>query len=198
MTPTKIISALTLALLMTAGVASAETIPADSQAAAATTMNTTQTTITRVNAIINDNAFDPHNLVVSPGTTVTWTNHGMTIHSIVAERGSFSSGPIPAGGTYSQVFNDPGTYVYYDPAFGSMGGKGMFGIVVVLPAGTSASTGTPGVPNTGTGGTPSCTNCTPGVPNTGNGGNAAANALMLALSGLVVMGGALVLRKRLS
>jgi plastocyanin len=192
MTPTKLIGALTLALLMTAGVASAETIPANSQAAAATTMNTTHTTITRVNANITDNAFDPHNLVVTPGTTVTWTNRGTVIHSIVADRGSFSSGPIPAGGTYSQVFADPGTYVYYDPAFGSMGGKGMFGIVVVLPNGSVLPGTTTGTGSTGT------TTGTPGLPNTGNGGNAGANALVLALSGAVLLGGALVLRKRLS
>jgi len=189
MTPTKIISALTLALLMTAGVASAETVPADSQAAAATTVNTTHTSITRVNANIIDNAFDPHNIVVAPGTTVTWTNHGTTMHSIVADRGSFSSGPIPVGGTYSQVFSETGTYVYYDPAFGTAGGHGMFGIVVVLPAGVPVPTGTGS-----TGGT---TSGTPGVPNTGAGGEAATNALMLAVSGILAAGGMLALRKRL-
>lgn len=177
-------AALILAFTMSAGVASAQT--ADPAASAATTVNTTHTAVTSVQVSIQNNVFDPHNVVVSPGTTIRWTNLDSVEHSIVADKGAFQSGMIPAGGTYSRVFSDPGTYLYYDPTYGGAGGTGMFGIIVVLPAGSPAlsqsASGTP---------------ATPGVPNTGAGGDAAANILMLSVSALIVAAGTRALLRSL-
>jgi LPXTG-motif cell wall-anchored protein len=186
MTSTRTISAITLALLLCGGVASAQTI----DSSAATTANTTGSTMTHVNIAIEGTTYNPHNVVVSAGSTVVWTNGDSVAHSIVADRGAFSSGAIPAGGTYSQLFTDPGTYLYYDPAHGAAGGQGMFGVIVVLPKNSSTSSGTVtgGVSNTTTGSS-GTTSSNPGVPNTGEGGNAAATALVLALSaGMIGLG----------
>lgn len=69
----------------------------------------------------------------------------------------------------------------------------------ITPTGAVSATGsslptsgvvTVGVPNTGTGGTG-----TPGAPNTGSGGNASMAVLLLALSGLLAVGGSLFLER---
>jgi plastocyanin len=54
----------------------------------------------------------PARLEVAPGTTVTWVNDDPLDHSVVATDGSFDSGLIHAGGTWSHTFNAPGTYAY--------------------------------------------------------------------------------------
>jgi plastocyanin len=184
MTPIRTTTALTLALLMSAGVVSAQTV--DSPTLAATTVNTTHTAITSINADIGDIAFNPHNIVIAPGTTVTWTNRSSASHMIIADNGSFTSGQIPPGGTFSRLFSSTGNYVYYDSVSGSPGGKGMFGIIVVLPEGVPVPVAT-------------CTNCitsTPAFPNTGAGGSALTTILTLVFSGLSVAVGVFVLRKK--
>jgi plastocyanin len=53
-------------------------------------------------------------LMVELGTTVTWTNDdpGMP-HSVTAVDGSFDSGVLQAGGTYSYTFDKPGDFEYF-------------------------------------------------------------------------------------
>ncbi len=52
-------------------------------------------------------------LTVKPGTTVTWTNDdpGM-VHTVTAVDGSFDSGFLQAGQTYSYTFQTPGEFEY--------------------------------------------------------------------------------------
>ena len=59
--------------------------------------------------------YNPNNLTVAAGTTVTWTNQDPFQHAVV-----YSSGPdsvftntIPVGGTFQHIFTSPGTYSYY-------------------------------------------------------------------------------------
>ena len=61
---------------------------------------------------IIDLAFEPATLTVEPGTTVTWTNTGLALHTVTAEDGSFDSGTLENGATFEQTFADPGTYAY--------------------------------------------------------------------------------------
>ncbi len=63
---------------------------------------------------IRDFAFDPPDLSVSVGTTVTWTNEDGTTHTVT---GTDSGGPIASrdlgrGDTYSVTFSEVGTYHY--------------------------------------------------------------------------------------
>jgi plastocyanin len=62
-------------------------------------------------------------LKVSIGTTVTWTNNDPTPHTITADDGSFDSGAIMAGATFSRAFDRPGTYSYHCMFHPSMQGK---------------------------------------------------------------------------
>ncbi len=62
---------------------------------------------------IVDFAFGPTSLVVTEGSTVTWGNNGVAPHTVTDRAGSFDSGLINAGGTYSRTFATAGTYNYF-------------------------------------------------------------------------------------
>jgi plastocyanin len=57
-----------------------------------------------------DNRFEPDDLTVAPGATVTFVNRGTNWHSVAALDGSFESGRIEPGGTYSVRLDTPGEY----------------------------------------------------------------------------------------
>ncbi|HET7002675.1 MAG TPA: cupredoxin domain-containing protein, partial [Puia sp.] len=62
---------------------------------------------------IKNMAFSPGSLSVMAGSTVTWTNSDTTIHTVTADDGSFNSGNIAVGATYSRVFSTAGTFSYH-------------------------------------------------------------------------------------
>jgi plastocyanin len=59
---------------------------------------------------IHSFAFDPPTLEVAPGTEVTWTNHDPTDHTVTADDGSFDSGPLSHGLTFSMTVDRDTTY----------------------------------------------------------------------------------------
>jgi alcohol dehydrogenase (cytochrome c) len=63
-------------------------------------------------AHVLDFRFDPMRIAVPVGTTVSWENQGSTIHTVTATDGTFDSGDLAAGDTFSVTFDTPGTYVY--------------------------------------------------------------------------------------
>jgi plastocyanin/uncharacterized cupredoxin-like copper-binding protein len=56
-------------------------------------------------------AFQPATLRVAAGTEVTWTNQDPAQHTVTAEDGSFDSGAMDQGDTFSTRVNGPITYV---------------------------------------------------------------------------------------
>jgi len=62
---------------------------------------------------IADLKFGPDTLTVSAGATVTWTNSDTTQHTVTADDGSFDSGTLAQGQTFSHTFDTPGTYTYH-------------------------------------------------------------------------------------
>jgi hypothetical protein len=60
-----------------------------------------------------DFAFEPSSVEVQAGTTVTWTNDGQTPHTATADDGSFDSGNVAPGQSFSQAFEQPGTFDYH-------------------------------------------------------------------------------------
>lgn len=62
------------------------------------------------------------------GTTVTWTNKGANFHSLKAYDGSFDSGKLAPGESYSYTFDQPGLFPYICSHHGL---QGMIGQVVV-------------------------------------------------------------------
>ena len=66
----------------------------------------------RVVINITELKFQPEEVEVPSGTTVIFTNNDLVPHSVTQAGGpgpDFDSGPIQPGGTYQQIFRDPGT-----------------------------------------------------------------------------------------
>ena len=81
--------------------------------------------------IMQNISFQPRQIRVQPGTTVTWTNQDGAAHTVTAgtrdnPSGLFNSGNIGAGGSFSFTFEVPGTYNYFCSIH-----AGMDGVVVV-------------------------------------------------------------------
>jgi plastocyanin/uncharacterized cupredoxin-like copper-binding protein len=57
-------------------------------------------------------AFAPATLDVPAGTEVTWTNQDPAPHTVTADDGSFDSGTIDPGATFSSMFDQSGTFTY--------------------------------------------------------------------------------------
>jgi len=62
----------------------------------------------------NGQFYAPASFTVKAGMTVRWVNHDGTTHTATSkETNIFDSGKIPAGGSFSFTFSQPGTYQYY-------------------------------------------------------------------------------------
>ena len=62
---------------------------------------------------IGDNFFDPPNAAVEPGSTITWINRGAVPHTVTADDGSFDSGRLNPGDSYTVAFGGQGTVTYH-------------------------------------------------------------------------------------
>jgi plastocyanin len=78
-------------------------------------------------------AFRDKQISVPVGTTVVWTNTASGSHTVTADDGSFSSGTLGPGGTFSFTFTAAGTFPYYCGFHGGPNGAGMSGVVTVTP-----------------------------------------------------------------
>jgi hypothetical protein len=58
-------------------------------------------------------AFSPGDADVLPGETVTWTNVSERNHTVDADDGSFASGALAPGATFSQVLDAVGAHPYH-------------------------------------------------------------------------------------
>lgn len=56
--------------------------------------------------------FQPQNIRVSAGDTVTWTNNDSVAHTATADNGEFDSASLEPGMTFSHTFEQTGTYDY--------------------------------------------------------------------------------------
>jgi plastocyanin len=68
---------------------------------------------------------------IAVGTTVTWIYNGGLPHTVTADGGSFNSGTMGEGDTFTFTFEEVGTFPYFCRFHGAPGGTGMSGIVNV-------------------------------------------------------------------
>ena len=61
---------------------------------------------------IVDFTYEPAELTVAVGTTVTWTNQDTAPHTATAEDLSFDSGRLDQGQSFEYAFEEAGTFVY--------------------------------------------------------------------------------------
>jgi plastocyanin len=59
--------------------------------------------------------FDPPviTVIIGKNNTVTWDNQDTFTHTVTAIDGSFNSGDIKAGGSWTHTFSSAGNYSYY-------------------------------------------------------------------------------------
>ncbi|MCL5962590.1 MAG: plastocyanin/azurin family copper-binding protein [Chloroflexi bacterium] len=57
--------------------------------------------------------YGPATITIHVGDRITWTNTGSMPHTVTADDGSFDSGTLNNGGTWSYTFTSPGTYTYH-------------------------------------------------------------------------------------
>jgi plastocyanin len=75
---------------------------------------------------LGNRAYNPADLDVAAGTTVTWTNTDSTSHTSTSNAARWNSGIVPPGGTFSFAFQTAGTFPYHCAIH-----PGMAGTVVV-------------------------------------------------------------------
>jgi mono/diheme cytochrome c family protein len=60
----------------------------------------------------NEYGFNPYRTRVKAGSRVTWLNNGRATHTIVAQDGSWTTGPLQPAQTGYVTFDKPGVYPY--------------------------------------------------------------------------------------
>lgn len=65
-----------------------------------------------VEVAIVDFAFDPAQIEIAAGTTVSWTNEDSVPHTATADDGSFNTGVLQQGNSATHTFDTPGTFPY--------------------------------------------------------------------------------------
>ena len=58
-------------------------------------------------------AFSPSSITIVEGTTITWTNKDLVLHTVTSNDSLFYSTTIGSGKTYSNTFSTAGTYLYH-------------------------------------------------------------------------------------
>ena len=60
-----------------------------------------------------DFAFEPSSVTIPAGATVTWTNTGSRPHTVTADDGSFDSGNLAPGESFTHTFTEAGSISYH-------------------------------------------------------------------------------------
>ena len=66
-----------------------------------------------VTVSIKNFAFNPSNITVAPGTTVTWLNNDSVPHTTTSDNGMWDSETLQPGQSFSVRFDTPGTFSYH-------------------------------------------------------------------------------------
>lgn len=83
---------------------------------------------------IGNFAFNPPEVTVRSGTTVTWTNGDDSPHTVVAKDHQFRSKALDTADKFSFTFTTPGVYEYFCSLHPHMLGK------IVVQTGTGSNT----------------------------------------------------------
>ena len=109
-----------------AAVPAETTTPAESTTPAQTTTPAPNSTTT---VDISNHAFNPAQLNVAPGTTVTFVNNDAEPHTATADNGLFDTGVLEPGSSFEVLLDGSGTVTYHCELHPHMQGS-----IVVGPA----------------------------------------------------------------
>jgi plastocyanin len=115
---------LTLGLL--AGCGGTSTTATTAGGAATTGGAATSAAGNAVQVMMTNRSYQPQQVTVKVGDTVTWVNQDAPKHDVVADNGEFKRDLFDKGGTFSLTFTKAGTYPYHCSIH-----PGMVGAVVV-------------------------------------------------------------------
>lgn len=92
---------------------------------------------------MQDFIFAPGTITIQVGTAIDFPNTGKEPHTATADDGSWDSGNVNGGDSFSFTFNSAGTFPYFCKYHGTAGGVGMAGTIIVeaaaaAPAATTA------------------------------------------------------------
>jgi hypothetical protein len=91
--------------------------------------------------ILRDNGFEPNRINVSAGQSVRFTNDSTKTATVTADNGSWDSGKLEQGKSYSHKFDSPGSYGFHLKENDQIKGN-----VLVNPAAPGSVPGAPGQP----------------------------------------------------
>ena len=74
---------------------------------------------------MKNSTFSPALMTLTAGKPVAWINDDNLAHTVTADDGSFDSGDMQPGATFTRTFNMPGTFPYHCKYH-----KGMTGTVI--------------------------------------------------------------------
>ena len=114
--------------VQTAGDASADPAPAENTASAPSPEPASSSTKT---VDISNHAFNPAQLNVAPGTTVTFVNNDTEPHTATADNGLFDTGVLESGSSFDVFFDGNGTVTYHCELHPDM--RGSIGVLLRLP-----------------------------------------------------------------
>ena len=104
-----------MAVLVFAAIAAAQSVPQGQEATtpAESIASAPNRTITRGTLPINDHAFDPAQLSIASGTTLTIVNTDTKKHTATADNGLFDTGVLEPGESFEIYFEGSGTVTYH-------------------------------------------------------------------------------------
>ena len=79
---------------------------------------------------VRDNSFQPQQILVDVGDTVTWKGGGFRPHTVTSDTKLFDSGRMSSSDEFSFTFRKKGKYYYHCTLHGAAK-KGMWGVIVV-------------------------------------------------------------------
>jgi plastocyanin len=140
-----------MAVLVFAAIAAAQSVPEDqahshdaTQPAAVPAETTAPAEMTApvpsgtITVDIRDHAFNPAQLNVAPGTTVTFVNNDTEPHTATADNGLFDTGVLEPGYSFDVFLDGSGTVTYHCELHPDMQGS-----IVVGEAGAAEGTNPP-------------------------------------------------------
>jgi plastocyanin len=101
-------------------------VPTPSPTPSPTQAGSTAITIPVGASTLGNRAFNPADLDVAVGTTVTWTNTDSTAHTTTSDGAGWNSGTLQPRAQFSTTFSSAGTFPYHCAIH-----PGMVGTVVV-------------------------------------------------------------------
>ena len=76
-------------------------------------MTATAVSVVRGASTLTSTAYAPNPVTIPVGGTVTWTNNDATTHTATASDGTWNSGAIAPGATFSRTFPIAGSFPYF-------------------------------------------------------------------------------------